>query len=618
MPPPQGPHILVSCLLLLSFFHLAAATAVAHTLDTTFSNGSALVLDTVIFRLLGLFSWIIDGFFTFLQRSDMPPWLFYILASTCMSSRMCQALLAVLTAAFDAGSRLLESWLADRKNATIAELQQQLSMYYHLDTIKDQFQSYASQITWLEQEREALTSSLLRSNGELRTLQDANTNLQNDLNSTLYENNRLHNSPAARQRRRMEESHKLEMTRLKESNLDQADKITDLESKVNLWKTQWQQHDCTNFSRPEQEHQAAIDGKNDELHLANTMINSLTNEKHHLNTINHGLQQQSTMFNSLKEILLRCVEEGVERQQIAAIICIGAFLHFGIDIAELGIDPLQFRTYWDWAIAAIDNLPSAVLPTTSLRLNGTRFLLSRSFIRGTGTFGANEAFFIQAPCPPQTHWTPPQPASTNYSNPAVALDTSNNTSSTSVFQGFQAQPSSTQPFGFNTATPTTLSGSSNCASLITQYDPPTPAVKPVFNFLNYGLSGVPPANPPNKDEEGTAPSAIEKGKQKDPVFYGNGTFDSIPGDGAGSTPQSGFALNTGSGFGNGASAGAGDDDNDEPIDPDDMFKLESEKKGSPSSKRSAMPPKLDDPMDDFDRRHGDGSSGSHGSQRRWR
>jgi hypothetical protein len=71
---------------------------------------------------------------------------------------------------------------------------------------------------------------------------------------------------------------------------------------------------------------------------------------------------QIGILNALKEYIHQMVEAG-GLQMVVVVLFLGALAgNAGIDLAELGIEGTQFRTYLDYAVASIEGLPCPLLP----------------------------------------------------------------------------------------------------------------------------------------------------------------------------------------------------------------------------------------------------------------
>ncbi|KAF9701442.1 hypothetical protein EKO04_001051 [Ascochyta lentis] len=444
-----NPIMLLVSLFFFTTFAIPAATTPV-TYNISLDTASLLTLDGVASRLLRLLSLFVHSFFGFLQHNFlMPPWIFFILVVALILRSAPPPILEALGAAFaapvEALAHIVRRHLGTQleANATVAALQKRVADFEEGVVLPEKLkrsmikrETFDLTLASYDDIISGLRETVGKLEGQVKTFEDANIALLRDLDAALYNNSLLENLVDLKRQRAKEESHKLEMARKEQVIIDCITQITELESKLTLWKAQ-NSHEVHNelvYLQAQREYQAALDAKDMEIHLRDAEISSLTVEVQNKSTAVYQLEQQVVMFNNLKELLLSLVEVGNQRQQIAVIICVAHFLRCGIDVTELGIDPLQLQTYFDWATMAIDGYPSALAPTEGLRLKGVRYPLSRSFVRDGETFTANKSFFAQPLPSSQSHWSPQQHTKPVISNSARFPNNSNGASSESVLQ----------------------------------------------------------------------------------------------------------------------------------------------------------------------------------------
>ncbi|KZM20199.1 hypothetical protein ST47_g8661 [Ascochyta rabiei] len=614
-------HMLV--LLASTIFFTTLATTVAAmsvTYDISYSTASALTLDVVVFRLLELFSLFVRGFFDFLQHNLlMPRWAFFMLVIAFVLRSAPPHVVGKLGDALVAPTKsfvhILRLYLDHRQeaNTTIITLQKRvadleegaiLSEKLKRNMIKREI--FDSTLAFYDGMIAELQMNTTRLECRLKTSRNANIALQKDYDAALYKNTLLRSVCTAKKQRANEASHKAEMVRMNQVVVDCTTQIIELESKISSLKTRHSNEgrDRLAYHKAQREFQGLLNARDITIDLRNANINSLEIEVQSKNTTIHQLEKQVIMFNNLKKLLLCLVETGDQRQQIAVVICVAYFLSCGIDVTELGIDPLQLQTYSDWATMVINNCPSPLAPTEGLRLKGIRYTLSRSFVRDGQTFAANKLFFNQPLSSSQPHWSPPQHIDMDVASPIFGLNGLGNASgqrstSSADFDNYTHHSTERDTRRVTSSEPVPALSESKTTSLAASQQPSTPsdvdnstihstqpdipatASTPLFVFTP--SPNTDPSNPtgaPISDSNPAASVGLTDAFQagKAPGTFGTAASTSSLEDRTSSTPSRSSASNSKSALGSGTGCV-------------DASRVSQQKK-----KKSAVPLKLSDPL----------------------
>ena len=447
MPPPRLPPLAaaLSFLVFLTMFGQPTATAL-NTFDIGYGTASVIASHTLVFRLRLLFSVIFSSFLGFLQRNvSWPPWTIMMVVAAIIIYRSPPRTVAALgnafTAVVDAFAHLLQILLDHRlaTNSTVVALRKEAA----------DFRATAQQLVAPVVHKRAVDDSVYwqqesaSHQSKAAHWHDKSMTLQSDLDGALSEIECLRSSLGFQQRIRLEQQQERKMQQLDEVIANLCDRLTTAESERDLWKSQCQQHDCSKSPSARRAFGAELDSLRADKQQLKATQDSLQAEKQRNQTTIYNLQRDHTMFDNVKGLMLDMTETGSDIEKAAAVICYSFILASGVDITELGVNPLQRQTYFDWAVGAIAGHSGTLRPTTGLRLESARYPLSRSFTYHGEHYSYYEHHAFPSPSGPRPQQSPPQPPTTGSSGPGQALTGSSGDFPTTPSRGSQIlQPTS--------------------------------------------------------------------------------------------------------------------------------------------------------------------------------
>ncbi|KAJ8117038.1 hypothetical protein OPT61_g1686 [Boeremia exigua] len=377
----------------------------------------------LLFRAtLGLLSQLISTCLDCMHHNYLiPHWVSYTVALTIVTHLLSPQLFGTLCIAAAVALQSLvqtfEALLNHRREHSerIATLQNRISDLEADAVLQEDFKKMLDDMT---QERE---SDFRRYVERVDCFKTANKSLQKDLENVTQEKNSLLDSYGATQRRRLEESHKLELDRLRTQCEDQVAELEAIQSNVAFLRTQ-HDHDSAFASEASRQHQVTTSQLNDDMEVLRARNSALVEQTQQLSTVVCELEPHKATLDAVKRAIQRLSESSDTWTRLAVTVFVHGLAEQGVDLMELDIDPKQYDTYLAWTNVLVAGEMPATEPVSGLSARGTLFPLSNNFVaRGSGS-GSGGSSPRQGSFPAQTLDVPQE------ATQMVLSDLSNSTS----------------------------------------------------------------------------------------------------------------------------------------------------------------------------------------------